>query len=136
MANLSPQEKAFVAAAPTWDLNKDGLVTCTEWKQYAGDLFRQADANGDGALTREEFQGMIAQDRLFEVADLTYFDADGDGRVTISELVDKPNPAFVLLDKDSDCTLTADEIRSGVGHADQGQHGSGRHHRSDPNGNL
>jgi len=87
MANLSPPEKAFVEAAPTWDLNKDGVVTCDEWKQYAGDVFRQADVNSDGALTKDEFQTIVAQDRLFEIADFSYFDADGDGRVTLTEFV-------------------------------------------------
>jgi hypothetical protein len=125
MANLSPPEKAFVEAAPTRDLNKDGAVTCDEWRQYATDTFRQADVNGDGALTKDEFQGIVAQDRLFEIADFSYFDSDSDGRVTLAE-ADKPNPAFVLLDKNSDCSLTADEMRSSGGQPESGKHG-GRH---------
>jgi Ca2+-binding EF-hand superfamily protein len=42
---------------------------------------------------------------------LDYFDGDGDGRVSRSEFVDKPNRAFAVLDKNKDCALSRDEIR-------------------------
>ena len=137
MANLSPAEKAFIEAAPTWDLDKDGVVTCEEWKQYAADLFREADADHDGQLTREEFQAVAQQDRLFVTADFSYFDADADGRVSLAELADKPNPAFVLLDKDNDCRLTSDEMRSS-GNRSEGHHGGGGggHHRGGAPGGM
>jgi hypothetical protein len=102
-------EREFVAAAVTWDLNKDGDVTCDEWKQYVTGLFREADANHDGVLTREEFAALARRDRLFETVGFAYFDANADGRLSLSEMVDKPNPAFTLLDKNRDCVLTRDE---------------------------
>jgi hypothetical protein len=111
----SPLDKAslidreFVIAAVTWDLNKDGNVTCDEWKRYVTSLFRDADANHDGYLTREEYAALSRQDRLFETAGFKYWDANGDGRISLSEMVDKPNPAFTLLDKNHDCVLTPDE---------------------------
>jgi hypothetical protein len=40
---------------------------------------------------------------------MSYFDADGDGRLSLAEMTDKPNPAFALLDKNGDCVLSADE---------------------------
>jgi len=33
LAAASPVEREFAAAAVTWDLNRDGNVTCEEWKQ-------------------------------------------------------------------------------------------------------
>jgi Ca2+-binding EF-hand superfamily protein len=129
MANLSAAEKAFIEAAPTWDLDKDGVVTCEEWKQYAADLFRQADADKDGQLTREEFQAVAEQDRLFVTADFDYFDADADGRVSLAEFADKPNPAFVLLDKDNDCRLTSDEMRAGASRGEGHHRSGGGYHR-------
>jgi Ca2+-binding EF-hand superfamily protein len=109
LASASPTEREFLRAEATWDLNHDGNVTCDEWKQYAGGLFRDADVNRDGALSREEFAAMSKVDRLFETVGFAYFDADGDGRITLSELVDKPNPAFALLDKNGDSVISPEE---------------------------
>lgn len=107
--SAAPVEREFMAAAVTWDLNRDGDVSCAEWKQYATGLFRDADANRDGILTAEEFAAMARSDRLFATAGLSYFDANADGRLSLPELTDKPNSAFVLLDKNNDCVLTRDE---------------------------
>jgi EF hand len=107
--SVPPVEREFALAAVTWDLNKDGDVTCDEWKRYVTGLFREADANRDGILTREEFAVLARRDRLFETVGLDYFDANADGRLSLPEMVDKPNPAFTLLDKNRDCILTPDE---------------------------
>jgi hypothetical protein len=109
LASASWIERAFVSAEATWDLNHDGNVTCGEWKQYASRLFREADANRDGLLSREEFAALGRVDRLFDTVGFDYFDSDGDGRISMSELVDKPNPAFALLDKNGDCIISPDE---------------------------
>ena len=108
-SSVSELDLTFVQAASTWDLDRDGTVTCDEWKKYAGQLAREADANGDGALNPEEFRRMSATDRLFELAGFKYFDANGDGSITFAELTEKQNPAFTHLDKNRDCRLTPDE---------------------------
>src|SRR5262245_53973670 len=64
--SATPVEREFALAAVTWDLNKDSDVTCDEWKQYVAGLFREADANRDGILTRQEFAALARRDRLFE----------------------------------------------------------------------
>jgi hypothetical protein len=107
--SASAIDGVFVSAATTWDVNRDGQVTCEEWKQYAGGLFAGADANKDGALSRQEFAAMARVDRLFAIANFEYFDGNGDGKVTSAEVVDKPNPAFRLLDKNSDCVIGQNE---------------------------
>ena len=33
---VSEVETVFLAAAGNWDRNRDGVVTCEEWKAYAG----------------------------------------------------------------------------------------------------
>jgi hypothetical protein len=108
-ASATPTTKQFIAAAITWDMNRNGDVTCEEWRAYVGGLFQEADANHDGALTRDEFAVMAHRDRLFEAARFSYFDAGGDGRLTLADVVNKPNPAFKLLDADGDCRLTPEE---------------------------
>lgn len=46
------------------------------------------------------------------LVDVKYFDTSGDGKVTRQEFVDKPNPAFVLMDKAGTCKLDANQIAS------------------------
>lgn len=106
-------DAVFLAAAGTWDLNKDGVVTCDEWKAYAAELFDAADANKDGMLTPDEYQTIIRTDRMFETVDFKWWDANGDGKITRAEMVDRPNPAFVLLDKEKKCQLTSTELSAG-----------------------
>jgi hypothetical protein len=107
--SASAIDRVFASSATTWDVNRDGEVTCEEWKQYARGLFANADANKDGALSRQEFAAMARVDRLFDVANFDYFDGNGDGKVTLAEVIDKPNPAFRLLDKNNDCVIGRDE---------------------------
>jgi len=124
-ASASATQKQFLRAAVTWDLNKNGDVTCEEWKAYVGGLFQEADANRDGTLTPDEFTVMAHRDRLFETARFTYFDARGDGRLSLAEVTNKPNPAFRLLDSDGDCRLTPEERagRSARAHSHGNSHG-------------
>jgi Ca2+-binding EF-hand superfamily protein len=111
LSGASSVDMAFVRAAPTWDLDHDGVVTCDEWKQYAGQLFTEADSGNKGYLTREDFVTLAKTDHLFEAADFAYFGGGSTGRVTRAAFVDKPNPAFRLLDKRKDCRLTSEELR-------------------------
>lgn len=105
-------DMTFLTASSTWDLNKDGTVTCDEWKQYATEIFREADTDKDGALTLQEWNGMTRVDKLFVTANHDYYDANNDGKVTLEELTGKRNQAFVLLDKNNDCQLGHDEKAS------------------------
>jgi len=102
-------DRTFITAAQTWDIDKNGTVTCDEWRQYVATLLRESDANGDGALDAQEFKQMARSDHLFDVADLAYYDANSDGRVSVEELAGKQNRAFNLLDKNSDCQIDRTE---------------------------
>ena len=105
---------AFIRAAATWDLNHDGNVTCDEWRQYAASIFKDADLNRDGKLTPEEFQRLAKIDRLFETANFAYYDVDKKGYVTQADFVDRPNPAFLELDKEKTCVLKTHQLRAAI----------------------
>lgn len=108
-ANSNDFDRTFISAAQTWDLNKDNVVTCDEWIQYLGIMFRENDANGDGFLDETEYAAMARSDRLFEVANLAYYDANKDGKVTLEEMTGTQNVAFKLLDKNQDCRIDRTE---------------------------
>jgi Ca2+-binding EF-hand superfamily protein len=105
---------AFIRAAATWDLNHDGNVTCDEWKQYATSLFKEVDLNHDGKLTTDEWDRLAKIDRLFLTANFAYYDADKKGYVTQAEFIDKPNPAFVELDKENTCVIKTYQLRAAI----------------------
>jgi hypothetical protein len=110
--SISEVDRAYLQAAGSWDINHDNVVTCNEWKSYAEDLFNGADSNHDDSLDATEWNNLTAVDKLFVTADLRYFDQNGDGKVTRQEFVDKPNPAFVLMDKSGACKLDGSQIAS------------------------
>jgi hypothetical protein len=104
-------EGSFIRAAQTWDLNHDEKVTCEEWRTYAASLFKEADSDHNGKLTREEFAKLPKIDRLFEVANFDYYDVNKQGYVTQADFVDRPNPAFAALDHDKSCVIISDQLR-------------------------
>ncbi len=111
LSGASSVDMAFVRAAPTWDVDHDGVVTCDEWKVYAGQLFTEADSGNKGFLTAADFVALAKTDHLFEAANFAYFGGGSTGRVTRAAFVDMPNPAFRLLDRRKDCRLTSEELR-------------------------
>jgi hypothetical protein len=118
-SSLPDTDRVFLSAAGGWDRNRDGLVTCEEWKAYAGELFDGVDANRDGMLDRPEYAKLISTDRMFETVEFGYYDANGDGKVARTEFVDKPNRAFALLDKNNECKLTANQTAGARAHSEQ-----------------
>lgn len=109
-SSLGETDRVFVSAAGNWDRNRDGVVTCEEWKAYAAELFDAADANRDGFVDATEYTKIVSTDRMFQTADVAYYDANGDGKLSRAEFVDKPNRAFVLLDKSNQCQLSANQV--------------------------
>lgn len=107
---LPETDRVFLMAAGTWDQNRDNVVTCDEWKAYVGSIFVAADGNADGSLDSAEWTKVVSQDRLFETAGLSFFDMNGDGKVTRDEFQNRPNPAFALLDKEKTCSLSGSQV--------------------------
>ena len=106
----SEVDRVFLLAAGNWDRNKDGVVTCDEWKGYAAELFTIGDVEHKGYLTPEDWKRVVNVDRMFETVDFKYYDKNGDGKVDRAEFVDRPNRAFELADRDKDCDLTTTEL--------------------------
>lgn len=118
-SSLPETDRVFLSAAGSWDRNHDGIVTCDEWKAYATELYNQADANHDGTVDVTEYATIIKTDRMFETVDFSYYDTNGDGKLERAEFIEKPNRAFVLLDKSSQCKLTADQVAGARAHTEE-----------------
>lgn len=108
--SVSDTDRVFLMAAGSWDRNRDNQVTCDEWKIYATELFNGADANRDDAVDDTEWSRIVKVDRMFETANRKYFDANGDGKVTRTEFVDRENPAFKLMDTGKSCVLSGAQV--------------------------
>jgi EF hand len=118
-SSLGEVDRVFLSAAGSWDSNRDGIVTCEEWRAYASDLFKNADANGDGFIDRTEYATIVSTDRMFQTVEFRYYDANNDGKLDRAEFVDKPNRAFALLDKSNTCQLTASQVAGARAHTEQ-----------------
>jgi Ca2+-binding EF-hand superfamily protein len=97
------------------DTNKDGKLTKDELPERPADRIMKADADGDGAVTKEELQaardkmgGQMA-DKLFE-----RFDANKDGKLTRDELPEKLADRIMKADADGDGAVTKEEIRQAI----------------------
>jgi Ca2+-binding EF-hand superfamily protein len=105
------------------DADGDGKLTKAEADAARGKplLLLLADANKDGAVTKEELakayagRGGAASDRVFEA-----LDADKDGKISTAEWQAAGERRFARLDRNKDGAITADEV------ARRGRDGKGR----------
>lgn len=133
----------------TLDADKDGKVTKAEITAARTAHVTAADANSDGKLSGDELAAMQmarmaerANDRATRmVAEL---DVDGDGMLTVSELIVRPMPdrMFDRLDADGDEAISQAEVdamqaqmqdrmqgKRGHGHGGDGHGGDGQGHK-------
>ena len=133
----------------TLDADKDGKVTKAEITAARTAHVTAADANSDGKLSVDELAAMQmarmaerANDRATRmVAEL---DVDGDGMLTVSELIVRPMPdrMFDRLDADGDEAISQAEVdamqaqmqdrmqgKRGRGHGGDGHGGDGQGHK-------
>jgi hypothetical protein len=118
-SSLPETDRVFLSAAGGWDRNRDGVITCDEWKAYADELFTAADADRNNALDRTEYAKIISTDRMFETVQFGYYDANGDAKVERTEFVEKPNRAFALLDKNNECKLSSSQVAGARANSEQ-----------------
>lgn len=105
------------------DVDGDGLVSAAEASRHAAVSFALFDADGDRALTEDEFidsafvampRGRRGTERLFvnRRARFAELDADGDGTVTRAEFIARAQTAYDAADSDGNGTVTVWEFRA------------------------
>lgn len=119
-AAVEAEAKVFFSSI---DSNKDGKVERAEadafhkrmvslsdnLRREAGTTFAQLDANKDGMLTRQEYLAIVGTPPPANEQWLKANDANGDGRVELSEAIKRVQITFDALDRDKDGKLSAAE---------------------------
>lgn len=94
------------------DANGDGAITRAEFTAARAERFDKMDRNKDGAISRADLPRMKrAAQKLEPLIDLlvTQSDADHDGKVTRAEFANSPMPIFDRSDTNGDGVIDRDE---------------------------
>jgi Ca2+-binding EF-hand superfamily protein len=97
------------------DANGDGVVTRAEFADARNKMFSRLDRNGDGYLSKDDVPHRMlgrregAGNRMDEMMSL--FDKDGDRRISRDEFVQGPALSFDRADTNHDGTLDANELK-------------------------
>jgi hypothetical protein len=94
------------------DVNGDGALSRDEYRNVQAAQWPQVDRNGDGFLTVDDFPRIAAGRARTQLAEISYLDANGDGRISQSEFVDGEAPLFRRADGNGDGLLTRSEIEA------------------------
>ena len=95
-----------------FDTDGNGAISKTEVDGVRKSEMSKHDANNDGKLGLEEFEGLwVGYMRERMVDHFQRLDADGDALVTDEEISKPLNRIMSWLDRNDDDTLTRDELR-------------------------
>lgn len=112
-----------------FDTDKDGAITAAEIDAETQRRLTAHDANGDSALSLEEFQGVwmeMLRNRMVDT--FQRFDDDGDGRITKAEIDQKTAWMMARMDRDEDGKITRKELRPRFRHGDDHDRHEGPKH--------
>lgn len=96
----------------TFDTDKDGAVTAAEIDAETERRLNGNDADGDGALSLKEFEGVwmeMLRNRMVDA--FQRFDEDGDGVITKAEVDQKTSWMMSRMDRDGDGKIMRGEHR-------------------------
>ena len=93
------------------DADGDGAVSKAEFAAFRTRMFDRLDRDGDGFASAGDLPARAAGGTAGGAGDmLARADADGDGKVSRAEFAAAPSPGFDRLDADGDGTVTQAEF--------------------------
>jgi Ca2+-binding EF-hand superfamily protein len=130
----SPDQPRRMGRLARLDTNNDGAIDQQEFATAQN--LKDADANGDGTLSKEELVAMIQKRQAERQAErmTRRLDVNGDGTVTIAEIEKQRGERFALMDRNDDGKLEANELRRGDRGGNRhkfGRHGGRGNHRGE-----
>jgi hypothetical protein len=112
LAQSRDQIQQLLAYFDQVDVNGDGAISRAEYRNVQLAQWPQIDRNADGFLALDDFPRMAAGRARTQLAEISYVDIDGDGRISQREFVDGEPPLFRRADRDGDGALTRSEIEA------------------------
>lgn len=124
----NPRARAAAAMFDRFDINGDGKITREEFDEANAQRFEQLDVNKDGSITFEELtaqsKGQNAQ-RMRALFD--HADKNGDGRLDKDEFAAISDMQFERIDINGDGVITREEFDEFIAQRQgQGQRGQGQ----------
>lgn len=109
VGNASAQDANRLAEA---DANGDGSITWQEMLDMRAGIFERLDRNGDGYADSKDSPGLGPAKKRYDEAlgKVQNADANGDGRISKSEMLNAPAPLFENGDTNGDKVLSAAEL--------------------------
>ncbi len=96
----------------TYDTNQDGQITQEEVDTFRSTRLAEFDADGDGALSLDEYQALwLDAYRERMVDNFQRHDDDGDGLVTAEEFGEDQADMVARMDSNDDGVLTTQDRR-------------------------
>jgi len=97
------------------DANGDGKVTRKEYDAHRADIFEKLDRNGNGVVSEEDAPRVRVAKRKFSSKleqVLAIADTNGDGMLTRTEWDNPEKDIFALVDQDGDGVIVLDDLPS------------------------
>jgi len=106
-----------------YDADRDGTLSRVETESGRADDFARFDADGDGALSLDEYRGLWLETMNARMVDrFQFFDEDGDAAITADEFTTPVSYMLNFMDRNEDGMIDEMDRHRGDRWHDRGRH--------------